>query len=106
MALRSFGTSLAGTTTGGTGVKNGVTAPIDWTAAPRARFTRDPRLTSAQCGNIAPADSPCHVSAGAGPTSAIPAWGLGPQAPWHSGRSSGLSRGPAERWESCLAGYR
>ena len=66
MALRSFGTSLAGTTTGGTGVKNGVTAPIDGTAAPRARFTRDPRLTSAQCGNIAPTH-PATFPQGPGP---------------------------------------
>ena len=61
MALRLFGTSLAGTTTGGTGVKNGVTAPIDGTAAPRARFA-----THVCPGNIAPTH-PATFPQGPGP---------------------------------------
>ena len=84
MALRSFGTSLAGTTTGGTGVKNGVTAPIDGTAAPRARFTRDPRLPRKHCtgwltlprfrsGRVGP-PLPLYTFVGTGSKSALALW--------------------------------
>ena len=78
MALRLFGTSLAGTTTGGTGVKNGVTAPIDGTAAPRARF-----LTHICPGNVHRLTLPhfrrgrahlCRTCVGAGSTSALALW--------------------------------